>query len=87
MYEDIANAAILEAVEEYKLALIQLKRNPDDRKAARFTRKGERFLFSDEFGRLTTLNPDYLNRKLKGIREQKILREDERSAYKLEFLG
>lgn len=65
MYEDIANAAVLEAVEEYKLALIRLKRNPDDRKAAIAARKGERFLYSEEFGRLTTLNPDYLNRKLK----------------------
>ena len=65
MYEDIANAAILEAVEEYKLALIRLKRNPDDKKAAIAARKGERFLYSAEFGILTTLNPDYLNRKLK----------------------
>ncbi len=65
MYEDIANAAVLEAVEDYKLALIHLKLNPDSERAKRGVRKGERFLFSDEFGRLTTLNPDYLNRKLK----------------------
>jgi hypothetical protein len=65
VYEDIANAAVLEAVEDYKLALIHLKLNPDSERAKRGVRKGERFLFSDEFGRLTTLNPDYLNRKLK----------------------
>ena len=55
MYEDIANAVLLEAIEDYKIALIHLKKNPDS----------ERFLYSEEFGRLTTLNPDYLNRKLK----------------------
>ena len=65
MIEDIANAAILEVVEKYKRALIRQKQNPDDKLAARGVRAGERFLYSDEFGRLTNLNPDYLNRKLK----------------------
>ena len=65
MLEDIANAAILEVVNIYKLALIRQKRNPDDRLAAKGVRAGELFLYSDEFGKLTNLNPDYLNRKLK----------------------
>ncbi len=77
MYEDIANAAVLEAVEDYKLALIHLKLNPDSERAKRGVRKGERFLFSDEFGRLTTLNPDYLNRKLKEYVNKKYGGHDE----------
>ena len=71
MYEDIANAAVLEAIEDYKIALIHLKKNPDSERAKQGVRKGERFLYSEEFGRLTTLNPDYLNRKLKEYVDKK----------------
>ena len=71
MYEDIANAALLEAIEDYKIALIHLKKNPDSESAKRGVRKGERFLYSEEFGRLTELNPDYLNRKLKEYVDKK----------------
>ena len=70
LIEDIANAAVLEVIEKYKLALIRLKRNPEDRLAAKGVRAGERFLFSDEFGRLTTIDPEYLDRKLKEFVEK-----------------
>lgn len=70
LIEDIANAAVLEAVEKYKLALIRLKRNPKDKLAKKSVRAGEQFLFSDEFGRLTTLDPNYLDRKLKAYVEK-----------------
>ena len=71
MYEDIANAALLEAIEDYKIALIHLKKNPDSERTKRGVREGERFLYSEEFGRLTALNPDYLNRKLKEYVDKK----------------
>ena len=70
-YEDLANAIVLSGIEEYKRALIQLHRNPDNERAKQAAQDGERFLYSDWFEMLTDLRPDYLIQKLKDMIEEK----------------
>ena len=64
-WENLANAIVLSAVKDYKVALIRLKRHPDSRSAADDVKRQEKFFYSSWYETLTDLDPDYLIRKLK----------------------
>ena len=66
-WEDLANAVILQAVEEYREARARLSRRPGDRKARAIIRKTENFFLSRDFARLTDLNA---GRLLAWLREE-----------------
>ncbi len=65
IYEELANAVILQAVKDYRQALRQLKRNPDYKKADIMKQDCERFFQSEWFEYLTKLDGPWLMRKLR----------------------
>ena len=64
-YENLANAIVLSAVNDYKAALVRLKRHPDSKAAADDVKRQEKFFFSSWYEVLTNLDPGYLIRKMK----------------------
>lgn len=64
-YENLANAIVLSAVEDYKAALIHLKKHPDSMAAQDEVRRHEKFFYSDWYAMLTDLDPGYLIPKMK----------------------
>ena len=64
-WEDLANAIILTAVEDYKHELIHYLRNPESESAKRSVEREERFFFSDWFDTLSQLDGPTLLRKIK----------------------
>ena len=64
-YENLANAIVLSAVEDYKAALIHLKKHPDSKAAQDEVRRHEKFFYSDWYAMLTDLDPGYLIPKMK----------------------
>ena len=64
-WEDLANAIVLQAVEDYRKARKVLKKYPDNREANDMIRDTESFFRSDWFGVLTEIDGEYLLRKLK----------------------
>ncbi len=63
-YENLANAIILRAVEDYRCTLNRLNDFPGDRDSLRTKYEVERFFRSGWFSVLTTLDPEILIRKL-----------------------
>lgn len=59
-YENLANAIVLQAAEDYMRALRRYKRDPDNYLALRAVKENERFFYSDWFSVLTSMDPDYL---------------------------
>ena len=66
-WEDLANAVILAAVDEYKQDLIHLARNPDSKAAQARAARQEQFFYSDWYDTLTNMDGRRLIRKLKEI--------------------
>jgi len=64
-YENLANAIVLSAVDDYKSALLRQKRNPESISAAEDVKRLEKFFYSDWYEVLTDLDPGYLIRKMK----------------------
>lgn len=64
-YENLANSIVLSAVEDYKAALIHLKKRPDSMAAQDEVRRHEKFFYSDWYAMLTDLDPGYLIPKMK----------------------
>ena len=64
-WEDLANAVILTAVDDYKSELAHLMRNPDSEAAIKSTLQAERFFYSDWFDTLSKLDGPTLARKIK----------------------
>ena len=64
-YEDLANAIIKLAVDDYRSALLHLKRNPDSESAQAEVKRQERFFYSNWYEMLTNLDASYLLRKVK----------------------
>ncbi len=63
-YEDLANAIIVQAVSDYRTALKAIKK--DRRAPGRKTvRECENFFRSKWFGVLTSVDPEYLMRKIR----------------------
>ena len=76
-WEDLANAIIIQAVEDYKQALGYLKRHPDCEEAKCDVERLERFFYRQWFELLTNLTPDQLLPRiwrLMGI-ERKVIAE------------
>lgn len=64
-YENLANAIILQAVNDYREAQARLSFTPNDKQAAADKRAIERFFRSEWFSILTDLNGELLITKLK----------------------
>ena len=66
-YENLANAIIVKACEDYRAALRGLKRNPSDRGHMDDALQLERFFHSAWYQALTTVEGDFL---IRNIREE-----------------
>lgn len=64
-YENLANAIILLAVQDYKQALIHQRRHPESLSAKKEAERQERFFFSEWYETLTNLNGSYLTQRIK----------------------
>ena len=64
-YEGLANAIIIQAAADYRLALKQLRQNPLFQPAIRMSYEVERFFRSDWFSILTRINGIELLARLK----------------------
>ena len=64
IYEDLANAIILQAVKDYRMALKSLKANPRNRTAMADKDEIERFFRSGWFSVLTSVDGEMLIRSL-----------------------
>ena len=63
-YENLANAIILRAAEDYRQVLCRCKQHPEKQAYKQDKASIERFFHSDWFGDLTSLEPEVLIRKL-----------------------
>ena len=63
-YEELANAIILQAVQDYRRALRALRRNPSIVLAEDVKTEVERFFLSDWFQALTNIDGEYMVKKL-----------------------
>lgn len=63
-YENLANAIILQAVKDYRMALKSLKANPRNRTAMADKEEIERFFRSEWFSVLTSVDGKMLIRSL-----------------------
>jgi hypothetical protein len=64
-YENLANAIVAQAARDYLTALRRLKKNPENRTAMDEAMQLENFFHSGWYGVLTSIDPDYLIRKLR----------------------
>ncbi|MCH4113966.1 MAG: hypothetical protein LKF15_14315 [Lachnospiraceae bacterium] len=64
-YENLANAIVAQAARDYLTALRRLKKNPGNRTAMDEAMRLENFFHSGWYGVLTSVDPDYLIRKLR----------------------
>lgn len=64
IYEDLANAIILQAAKDYRMALKSLKANPRNRTAMADKDEIERFFRSGWFSVLTSVDGEMLIRSL-----------------------
>lgn len=64
-YEDLANAIVLMAVSDYRSAIKRMRTHPEETSHQRRKKEVERFIRSDWFGVLTSLDPGLLLEKLK----------------------
>lgn len=63
-YEELANAIVVQAVIDYRIATKRLKKHPLDKMQKHTQREVLRFFRSDWFGILTTLDPEVIIEKL-----------------------
>lgn len=63
-YEGLANAIVLQAVKDYRVALKKLRKNPRNKAAADEKKSCEEFFRSQWFGILTSVDPEYLINRL-----------------------
>ena len=66
-YENLANAIIMQSVDEYRNCLKALKKDPSNISYLNFKRRTEEFYHSEHFNNITNVNPNYL---IKHIKEQ-----------------
>lgn len=64
-YEDLANAVVALAAKDYMAALKRLKKHPGNKAAMGDAMEIERFFHSEWYGALTSVDPEYLIRKLR----------------------
>jgi len=74
-YERLANAIILQAVTDYRVALKKIKAHPKNRQAIDEALEIERFFRSGWYQQLTSVDGEYLIRRLQEeIRQSKSIR-------------
>ena len=78
-YLALANAIIVQAVNDYRRALVKRALNPESRSAEYEVKSIERFFYSEYYMMLTDLDPRYL---ISRIREEV---EEDANAYKLDL--
>lgn len=64
-YERLANAIIVNAANDYRVVLKKCKRNPNDELICREKEKIEKFFHSPWYRVLTTVDGEYLIKKLR----------------------
>ena len=64
-YQNLANAIVAQAAQDYLSALKRLKKNPRNRTAMDDAMQLEKFFHSGWYEILTDVDPDYLIRKLR----------------------
>ena len=64
-FEGLANAIVIQAAVDYRLALKQLRQNPDFQSAVSMKYEVERFFRSEWFSSLTRVNGSELQARLK----------------------
>ena len=74
-YERLANAIILQAVADYRVALKKIKAHPKDRKAIDEPLEIERFFRSGWYSQLTSVDGEYLIKRLQDeVRQSESIR-------------
>ena len=63
-YEELANAIVVQAVVDYRIAAKRLEKHPQDKMQKHKQQEVLRFFRSDWFGILTTLDPEVIIEKL-----------------------
>ena len=63
-YESLANAIVMQAVKDYRTALLHSKKRPDNKSYQVEVASIERFFRSGWYGELTNLNAEYLIRRV-----------------------
>ena len=63
-YERLANAIILQAAKDYRLALKILNKHPQSSKALYIKKEVEQFFHSNWYSLLTTIDPEMIIHKL-----------------------
>ena len=66
-YERLANAIILQAVTDYRTALKKIKRNPKNKDAIDEDLRIERFFRSGWYSQLTSVEGEYMLRRLREV--------------------
>lgn len=64
-YQILANAIIIQAAKDYRVALRRLKRNPNNREARAAAAEIERFFRSGYYRTMTNVDGEMLIKKLK----------------------
>ena len=63
-YESLANAIVMQAVKDYRIALLHLQKRPDNKSYQIEVAALERFFRSGWYGEITNLNAEYLIRRV-----------------------
>ena len=63
-YQELANAIVMQAVKDYRIDLLHSKKHPDNNGYQIEVASLERFFRSGWFGELTSLNTEYLIRRV-----------------------
>ena len=63
-YQELANAIVMQAVKDYRIALLHSKKRPDNNGYKIEVASLERFFHSGWFGELTSLDAEYLIRRV-----------------------
>ena len=63
-YQELANAIVMQAVKDSRIALLHSKKRPDNNGYQIEVASLERFFRSGWFGELTSLNTEYLIRRV-----------------------
>jgi len=64
-YENLANAIIVTACNDYRMALKKIRRNPNNKEAMSEAMELERFFHSPWYSTLTTVDGDFIIRKIR----------------------
>ncbi len=64
-YEALANAIILQAVNDYRVALKKVQKNPNNRNVLQEALVIEKFFYSAWYQSLTTVDGEFLVRKIR----------------------